>query len=168
MKKKPVLKIVVPMNERPRCIIDGCNNPGDNTGNYRVDLKFYSYKYTILAELQMGALFALPFMYTTDYRISTKTPQTGSVNAAIDSNNSNGNPNLNLTQSIRSTKGQEEITKVYKLYKAQGLIDQNLPELSFPELRNRLFRVEENINKSYSLLDYLKCIMIIFTRDPSG
>lgn len=37
MKKKPVLKIVVPMNERPRCITDGCNNPGDHTGNYRVD-----------------------------------------------------------------------------------------------------------------------------------
>ena len=125
-----------------------------NTGNYRVDLKFYSYKYTILAELQMGALFALPFMYTTDYRISTTTPQTGSVNAAIDSNSSNGNPNLSLTQSIRSTKGQEEINKVYKLYKAQGLIDQNLPELSFPELRNRLFRLEENINKSYGEADF--------------
>ena len=27
---------------------------------------------------------------------------------------------------------------------------------------------KENINESYSLLDLLKCIMIIFTRDPSG
>ena len=51
-------------------------------------------------------------------------------------------------------KGQEEINKVYKLYKAQGLIDQNLPELSFPELRNRLFRLEENINKSYGEADF--------------
>lgn len=37
MKKKPVLKIVVPMNERPRCITDGCNEPGQHTGNYKVD-----------------------------------------------------------------------------------------------------------------------------------
>lgn len=27
---------------------------------------------------------------------------------------------------------------------------------------------KENINKSYSLLDLLKCIMIIFTREESG
>jgi hypothetical protein len=37
MKKNPVLKIVVPMNERPRCIVDGCNKPGGHTGGYRVD-----------------------------------------------------------------------------------------------------------------------------------
>jgi len=37
MKKKPVLKIVVPMNERPRCITDGCNKPGQHTGSYKVD-----------------------------------------------------------------------------------------------------------------------------------
>jgi hypothetical protein len=40
------------------------------------------------------------------------------------------------------------------LYKAQGLISPDLPELSFPELRNRLFRLEENINKSYGEADF--------------
>ena len=125
-----------------------------NTGNYRIDLKFYSYKYTILAELQMGALFSVPFMYTTEYRISETAPQTGAVNAAINSNTSQNGNSQNLTRSVRTTKGQEEINKVYKLYKAQGLISPDLPELSFPELRNRLFRLEENINKSYGEADF--------------
>jgi hypothetical protein len=34
-----------------------------NTGNYRISLNFYSYKYTILAESQVGSLFATPYMY---------------------------------------------------------------------------------------------------------
>lgn len=33
---------------------------------------------------------------------------------------------------------------------------------------NEREKEKENINESYSLLDLLKCIMIIFTRDPSG
>lgn len=37
MKTTPQTKIVVPMNERPRCVVDGCNRPGQHTGNYRVD-----------------------------------------------------------------------------------------------------------------------------------
>lgn len=31
---KNSLKIVVPINERPRCAIDGCDRPGQHTGNY--------------------------------------------------------------------------------------------------------------------------------------
>jgi len=33
---------------------------------------------------------------------------------------------------------------------------------------NEREKEKENINESYSLLDLLKCIMIIFTREPSG
>ena len=121
-----------------------------NSGNYRINLKFYSYKYTMLAETQVGALFATPFMYQTDYRISATGPQTGAVNAAIASN---GNT-TDLTTNVRTTKGLEKIKSVYKRYKAEGLIPEDLPELSFPELRIRLFTLEQNLEKSFGQADF--------------
>ena len=121
-----------------------------NTGNYRINLKFYSYKYTVLAETQVGALFATPFMYSTDYRISATAAQTGAVNAALASN---GNT-TSLTTNVRSTKGMEKIKNVYKKYKAEGLIPQDLPELSVPELRIRLFALEGNLQKGFGQADF--------------
>ena len=41
-------------------------------------------------------------------------------------------------------------------------------DTSESSLRKENEKEKENINESYSLLDLLKCIMIIFTRDPSG
>lgn len=121
-----------------------------NTGNYRINLKFYSYKYTVLAETQVGALFSTPFMYSTDYRISATVAQTGAVNAAL---SSNGNT-TNLTTNVRSTKGMEKIKNVYKKYKAEGLIPADLPELSVPELRIRLFALEGNLQKGFGQADF--------------
>ena len=37
------------------------------TANYKIFLKFYSYKFTVLADTTMSYLFALPFMYQTKY-----------------------------------------------------------------------------------------------------
>ena len=121
-----------------------------NTGNYRINLKFYSYKYTILAETQVGALFAVPFMYTTDYRINNTAPNSPGVNAA---QVSNGNPDV-TTSSVRVTKGGQTIRDVYKRYKALGLISPNLPELSFPELKARLEALEKNLQQSFGQTDF--------------
>ena len=121
-----------------------------NTGNYRINLKFYSYKYTVLAETQVGALFATPFMYSTDYRISATVAQSAAVNAAL---SSNGN-STSLTTNVRTTKGMEKIKNVYKKYKAEGLIPQDLPELSVPELRIRLFRLEQNLQQGFGQADF--------------
>ena len=121
-----------------------------NTGNYRISLKFYSYKYTVLAETQVGALFATPFMYSTDYRISATVAQSAAVNAALSSNGDT----TSLTTNVRTTKGMEKIKNVYKKYKAEGLIPQNLPELSVPELRIRLFALEGNLQQSFGQSDF--------------
>ena len=121
-----------------------------NTGNYRISLKFYSYKYTVLAETQVGALFATPYMYSTNYRISATAAQTGAVNAAL---TSNGNT-TNLTTNINTSKGIEKIKNVYKKYKAEGLIPADLPELSVPELRIRLYTLESNLNKSFGQAEF--------------
>jgi len=121
-----------------------------NTGNYRISLKFYSYKYTVLAETQVGALFATPYMYQTDYRITSTTPQSAAVNAAL---SSNGNT-TSLTNNVRTTKGYEKIKNVYKKYKANGLIPEDLPELTVPELRIRLFTLEQNLQKGFGEADF--------------
>lgn len=34
MRKKPSSKIVVPMEHRPKCVVDGCDDRGDHTGQY--------------------------------------------------------------------------------------------------------------------------------------
>ena len=72
-----------------------------NTGNYRISLTFYSYKYTILAETQVGALFALPYMYPSDFRVQSTGQEPPAVQAA---RASLGNDNTG-TQVVRSTKG---------------------------------------------------------------
>jgi hypothetical protein len=121
-----------------------------NTGNYRISLTFYSYKYTILAESQVGSLFATPYMYPTDFRVNSTAPQSGQVNASL---SSIGNTSTQ-TQSIRTTKGYQTIRDVYKKYKAEGLISPDLPELSFPELRARLEALEKNLQISFGQADF--------------
>lgn len=37
MRTKPVIKQIIPISERPKCIVDGCNDPGQHTGCYKVD-----------------------------------------------------------------------------------------------------------------------------------
>jgi len=121
-----------------------------NTGNYRISLKFYSYKYTILAETQVGALFATPFMYTSDFRVSATGEEPPAVQAA---RTSTGN-NLTLTENVRETKGQSNIRNMYAKYKALGLISPNLPELSVPSLLARLELLEKNILQGFGQTDF--------------
>jgi hypothetical protein len=121
-----------------------------NTGNYRITLKFYSYKYTILAETQVGALFATPYMYTSDYRVSASGQEPPAVQAA---RASLGN-NLTLSANVRTTKGQSNIRNMYAKYKRLGLISPELPELSVPELLARLELLEKNILQGFGQADF--------------
>jgi hypothetical protein len=121
-----------------------------NTGNYRISLTFYSYKYTILAETQVGALYALPYMYTQDYRLQASGQEPQAVQAA---RASLGN-NLTTTATVRETKGMSNIRNMYKKYKSLGLIPEDLPELSVPELMARLELLEKNILEGFGQADF--------------
>jgi len=129
-----------------------------STGNYRINLNFYSYKYTVLAETQVGALFAVPFMYTSDFKINATAPQTGALNAAQNSvviGNSGGQQNATtVTSNVRTTRGYQKIKEVYARYKADQLISPTLPELSFPELRARLEGLEKFLIQSFGQADF--------------
>lgn len=121
-----------------------------NTGNYRISLQFYSYKYSILAETQVGILNALPNMYTSDYRISAVSPDTPAVNASQSSVGNTTSP----TTTLRTTKGYGFIKDVYKKYKSLKIIPQDLPELTFPQLFARLQTLEKNILEGFGQEDF--------------
>jgi len=120
-----------------------------SSGNYKIFLKFYSYKFTVLADTMLGYLFALPFMYETKYEISRNPANTSSQNAAL---TSNGNQNQTL-QSKLVYRGREKISEVYSKYKEQKLIAPDFPELTLYELMQRLDALETNILASFGQLD---------------
>ena len=48
------------------------------SGNFKIDLKFYTYKYTILSEITMAALTATPHMYKSRIKVQTTQGSTDS------------------------------------------------------------------------------------------
>ena len=52
-----MLKINVPLEDRPRCIIEGCNNPAHHTGGYRKDGSCIFRKYCGSHHTERGKLF---------------------------------------------------------------------------------------------------------------
>ena len=120
------------------------------TANYKIFLKFYSYKFTVLADTTMSYLFALPFMYQTKYEISRNSPNTAQQNAA---QSSNGNNTQNL-QTKLVYRGREKMTEVYSKYKEQNLIAPDFPELTLYEFMQRLDALETNILATFGQVDF--------------
>lgn len=115
-----------------------------STGNYRVQLSFYSYKYTVLAETQVAALFATPFMYTSQYTITSQS-QTPSQAAALVST---GNETNNV-RTFRNSRGNELIQQTYKKYKSLGLVKPDFPELTFPQFKAKIQAFQKYIESSF-------------------
>jgi hypothetical protein len=94
-----------------------------DSGNFKIDLLFYTYKYTILSELSMAALIAAPHMYKT--RISRQS--------------SSGGPStlVKVNETI-TERGYQKIKELYSEYKSKGLIPDDLPELTLVQLKETL------------------------------
>lgn len=99
-------------------------------GNFRIKLVFYSYKYTILSDMELKALFALPNMYNTTYTLSEGTQ---------------GNGDVNTTKDVVVSKGFRKIKEMYSEYKSKNLIPNDFPEISLPQLIHKLEFFERNI-----------------------
>ena len=94
-----------------------------NSGNFDVDLTFYTYKYNVMAEITMGGLLATPYMYKTNLSIQERS----------------GVPNQSANVQNRTvTKGYQKIQEVYSEYKAKGIISDDFPELTLLEMKDRL------------------------------
>lgn len=94
-----------------------------SSGNFEIDLTFYTYKYNVLTEITMGGLLAAPHMYKTNLKIQERS----------------GVPNQTAAvQNKTVTRGYQKIQEVYSEYKSKGLITDDFPELTLIELRDRL------------------------------
>lgn len=105
------------------------------SGNYKISLTFYTYKYTILSELSVGYLLATPHMYKTNLKIESRT-STNSVTT-------------NVNNAIIE-RGYQKIKEVYSEYKSKGLISDNFPEITVNELVVRLDNFTKKIVESFS------------------
>jgi len=111
------------------------------TGNFNVSLVFYTYKFTMIAEVTMSALNAVPHMYRSKIIETSKQVNNGSQSSTSDS-------------TVRVLeRGRQKITEVYGEYKAKGLIPDDFPEFTLWELYKRLELFIKNIENSYSKVD---------------
>lgn len=110
------------------------------TGNFNVSLKFFTYKYTMIADVSMGALAAVPHMYKSTYKqvTTTNNSPTNTTTAASD---------------IVLERGRQKITEMYGEYKSKGIIPDDFPEITLWELYKKLDLFLKNIESSYSKVE---------------
>ena len=104
------------------------------TSNFTVDLKFYTYKYTVLSDITMGALLATPHMYQSRFNIS----QT-----------SGGPSTTTRTNNVVVERGYQKIREMYSEYKSKGLIPTDFPEITLMQMKDRLENFIKNILDSF-------------------
>lgn len=105
------------------------------SGNFRVQLKFYTYKYSILSYITWPTMLAVPFMYQSI--IETKETTTNKTTS-----------NTEVKTSFFS-RGYQKIKELYSEYKSKGLIDEQFPELTIQQLQRRLNIFLKSIIESY-------------------
>jgi hypothetical protein len=101
-----------------------------NSGNFKISLKFYTYKFTALADLSMAYLTATPHMYKS--RVSIQTTSGGPAQLT------------DVKDSIVEI-GYQKIKEVYSEYKSKGLIDDNFPEITIVQLQKRIENFIKNV-----------------------
>lgn len=106
-----------------------------STTNFEITLTFYSYKFTLLSEVSMGALLAVPHMFKSTLSVEAKQ----------------GTPSQYTP--VKDTvveKGYQKIREVYSEYKTKGLIPDDFPELTIVQLKNKIDTFIKNIFESLS------------------
>ena len=120
---------------RYRLMLQNFNASFDyNTGNFKVNLTFLTYKYTVLSEIPMGYLLAVPHMYKSDIKLK----------AANDSQASS----IDLSP-VTVEKGYEKVKELYNEYKSKGLLENDFPELTLVQLQKKLDSFVKNILSSF-------------------
>ena len=99
------------------------------SGNFKVDLKFYTYKYTVLNEVVMGYIYAVPHMYKSRIKITPIQNTQTTDKKVIDS-----------TTSL----GYMKIREMYSEYKSKGLIPDDFPEITIVQMTERIDNFVKN------------------------
>lgn len=105
------------------------------TGNFEITLTYYTYKYTLLSEVTMGALLATPQMYRNNLSIEPKKGTSSQYVKVTD---------------IPIEKGYQKVKEVYSEYKTKGLIPDEFPELTITQMKYNIENFLKNIFDSFS------------------
>ena len=94
------------------------------SGNFKIELKFYTYKYTVLNEISMGYLLAVPHMYKSRIQVQ---PTQGSTNSKFEK-----------IEETTISRGYQKIKELYSEYKSKGLIPDDFPEITLNQMHEKL------------------------------
>jgi hypothetical protein len=102
------------------------------SGNFKIQLDFYTYKYSVLVETPMAHLLAAPYMYPRNYTLE-------------------GNSGTIITRSRNTTKelGRQYLEQVYTEYEANKLIPPNFPRLTLVDFHEVLARFLKDTLNSF-------------------
>jgi len=108
------------------------------SGNFTIALKFFTYKYTILADVSMLSIQTVPHMYKTTISVDT---------------NKNPLKKTNDVAQYQLTKGYQKVLEVYNDYKSKGLISDDFPPLTLVQLQRKLDNFIQNVLDGYRKQD---------------
>jgi len=114
------------------------SNFDNTTGNFKITLKFFGYKYTVMSYVNWGAMMAVPHMYNNF------------VSTAQASTNTPAGSNLDKMSAKQVSRGYQKMKELYSEYKSKGLIDDDFPEITITQLKARLDRFIKNILEKFT------------------
>jgi hypothetical protein len=114
------------------------SNFDNTTGNFKIVLKFFGYKYTVMSYVNWGAMMAVPHMYNNF--VSTVQSITNTPAAT----------NLEVVTAKPVSRGFQKMKELYSEYKAKGLVDDDFPEITITQLKARLDRFIKNILEKFT------------------
>lgn len=109
------------------------NSTFDGTsGNFKITLKLYGYKYGVMSYINWGHMLAVPHMYnsfvnTGQVSQGSPTPTNGVSKQASDN-----------VKPVAVSRGYQKMKELYSEYKSKGLIDDDFPEYSLFQLKSKL------------------------------
>jgi hypothetical protein len=113
------------------------------SGSFNIDLKFQPYQFTVLNEIKLSDTLALPHMYEANATV-TSTPNVATQNS--------------VASSAKLTRGYQKIREVYKEYKKKKLMDENMPEYTVYEFKEKLKTFITDILNNYQNQESLSAL----------
>jgi len=120
----------------PLMLVTFSSNFDPSTHNFRINCQFYTYKYTILSNVTWANIYAVPSMYQVTIKKQENT-----------TSNSSGGSSLATTTT--SSLGLQKMKELYSEYKAKGLIDENFPEITVMQLKEKLEQLITTIENNF-------------------
>ena len=106
-----------------------------SSGNFKISLKFYTYKYTALAEVSLAYLIAAPHMYKS--RVGIQQTSGGPAQ------------NTNVKEEIVEI-GYQKIKELYSEYKSKGMIPDDFPEITLVQMQKRIENFIKNVLDTFT------------------